>query len=117
MRNLLLFSGFVLVFLGCSHSGDHSSSSDMKSGNVDSYELLFSNSEVFEREFPGFKIIKNELTECLIFPLSGGVISKTKTIPLPKFALKIIHGIDRLLIALFPKVFALGMRVVLEKKS
>ena len=66
-------------------------------------------------KFDEFKIIKNEVNEFLLFPLSGGVISKTKTINLPFWVLGLIEKFDRLLILFFPKVFALGRSVVLKK--
>lgn len=88
---------------------------DPWSANCAIPELLFSNPRKFEAQFPNFKVIKNELTEFSIFPLSGGVIAKTKTIPLPRFALQALNLMDKFLIALFPKLFALGRKVVLQK--
>ena len=58
---------------------------DLWSANCAIPEILFNNENKFHKTFPFFKIIKNDLNECLIFPLSGGVISKTKMIELPYF--------------------------------
>ncbi|MBI3553703.1 MAG: class I SAM-dependent methyltransferase [Elusimicrobia bacterium] len=77
--------------------------------------LLFSSPERFEREATGLKVVRNELCEFLIFPLSGGVLTKVPSLPLPRAALKLIDAFDRLMVATFPKLLALGRRVVLEK--
>ena len=89
--------------------------SDPWSANCAIPELLFKNTQLFEKNIP-LKIIYNSLNEFLIFPLSGGVISKTKTINLPMFILKIIDCFDRLLIKIFPNFCAFGRSVVLKKK-
>lgn len=88
---------------------------DPWSANCAIPELLFQNPRAFEKQFPQFKIVRNELCEFSIFPLSGGVIAKTKTIPLPRWVLQALNGLDRILIALFPDLFALGRKVVLQK--
>jgi SAM-dependent methyltransferase len=90
---------------------------DPWSANCAIPELLFSNPERFHQAMPGLKIIRNELCECMLFPLSGGVIAKTRTINLPKFGLKMVHLGDRLLVGLCPSVFALGIRVVIQKTA
>lgn len=89
---------------------------DPWSANCAIPQILFDDPQKFESHFKDLKIIKNELTEFSIFPLSGGVIAKTKTIPLPRWALKVCHWIDQALIALFPGIFAMGRKVVLQKK-
>ena len=92
-------------------------SEDPWSANCAVPELLFSSRDKFEENFNELSIIKNELCEFLIMSLSGGVISKTKMIQLPTAILKIISYLDKLLIYLFPNVFAFGRRVVIKKKS
>ena len=77
--------------------------------------MLFQDKQYFEKSLPQFKVVRNELTECLIFPLSGGVIARSPTILLPVTVLRVIDKIDQFLITLFPKVFALGRKVVLQK--
>lgn len=78
--------------------------------------LLFQDGKRFEQYVPDFTIIWNKLTECLIFPLSGGVTAKTKTFNLPYPILKMVDKLDDFLIALVPSVFALGRQVVLQKR-
>ena len=78
--------------------------------------MLFSDAEKFEKLVPEFIIRRNELTECLVFPLSGGVIAKSPTVNLPEKILRRIDWLDHKLIQLFPSVFAMGRRVVLERR-
>lgn len=89
---------------------------DLWSANCAVPELLFTNPTRFEQAFPKLGIELNELCECLIFPLSGGVISKTRVPELPNWVLKGILVLDRLLVALAPALFALGRRIVIRKK-
>lgn len=89
--------------------------SDPWSANCAIPEMLFQDKKYFENHLPQFKVVRNELTECLIFPLSGGVIARSPTILLPVSVLRVIDRLDKLLITLFPKVFALGRKVVLQK--
>ena len=88
---------------------------DPWSANCAIPEMLFSDEEKFIIKIPGFRFVKNELCECILFPISGGVISKTFTINLPKALLKIICLIDFMLVKIAPSVFPLGRRVVLQK--
>lgn len=90
---------------------------DPWSANCAIPELLFSYPDKFHSVFPELKIIKNELCECLIFPLSGGVIAKTKMVNLPNFILRGVNFIDSILVRISPSVFALGRRVVIQKNS
>jgi hypothetical protein len=89
--------------------------SDPWSANCAIPEMLFQDKQYFEHNLPQFRVVHNELTECLIFPLSGGVIARSPTILLPVVILKMIDKLDQLLIKLFPTVFALGRKVVLQK--
>jgi hypothetical protein len=79
--------------------------------------MLFRSSEEFERCVPGYDVTKNELNECLLFPLSGGVIAKTPVPELPRFLLTGIRALDRLLVKAAPGVFAVGRSVVLTKQA
>jgi len=88
---------------------------DPWSANCAIPEMLFSTHDKFHQAIPNLKIIKNELCECFIFPLSGGVIAKTKTINLPEFVLNIVNFIDTILVKVFPSIFALARRVVIQK--
>ncbi|MEX2164802.1 MAG: class I SAM-dependent methyltransferase [Sulfuricaulis sp.] len=91
--------------------------SDPWSANCAIPELLFSDELAFENEIPGFRFLKNELNESLLFPLSGGVIAKTRIIQFPSNVYKVVQTVDRFLVYLFPNVFAVGRSVVLEKTS
>lgn len=88
---------------------------DLWSANCAIPELLFSSHARFEEALPQFKIEKDELNECFVFPLSGGVIAKVRVPELNHFVLKIVGLVDRFLIALAPAVFAMGRSVVLKK--
>ncbi|MFC1734106.1 class I SAM-dependent methyltransferase [candidate division KSB1 bacterium] len=87
---------------------------DLWSGNNAIPNLLFDHMKKFENHFK-YKCIFQKHTEFLIFPLSGGVTAKTKTIQLPLSILKLIHGIDRFLIRISKNTFALQRKIVLEK--
>lgn len=88
---------------------------DPWSANCAIPQMLFNDNGVFEQHFPQFKVVHNELCECFVFLASGGVIAKTKTVPLPTFLLRFIHSCDQILIKLMPGIFALGRKVVLQK--
>ena len=90
---------------------------DPWSANCAIPELLFINEKKFHRNFPNLKIIHNKPTEFLIFPLSGGVISKSTTIPMPYSILRAIDLLDELLIKISPNLFALGREIVIEKNK
>ena len=96
----------------------------MKEGDLfdalkDLYERYCNNSPGYElngRLITGFSVEYEKLTECLIFLNSGGVTSKTKYIPMNKFFLNILYGIDKIIVKLFPSIFCMGRRIVLKKK-
>ncbi len=89
--------------------------SDLWSGNNVVPNLLFDDMKRFEENFP-FTCEHHSFSEFSIFPLSGGVTAKTKTVQLPKWGLKFFRGIDNLLIAISPNTFALQRKIVLKKK-
>jgi len=78
--------------------------------------LLFKDEEKFYSYFPEFSIIKNELSEFLIFLNSGGVVQKKFCIPTNKFFFNLLFYIDKVLIFFLPNIFALARTVVLKKK-
>ncbi len=90
---------------------------DPWSANCAIPQLLFQSSAEFERNVPGYRVVKNELNECLLFPLSGGVIAKTKVPEFPRAVLAAIGGLDKMLVQIAPSVFAMGRSVVLEKRD
>ena len=79
-------------------------------------KLLFNDEKKFHLNFPQYEIVKNELSEFLIFLNSGGVVQKTFHLPLNKFFFNILDFIDNILISIFPNIFALGRSVILKKK-
>ena len=90
---------------------------DPWSANCAIPELLFRDSAEFERRVPGYKVTKNELNECTLFPLSGGVIAKTPVPQLPRFLLAGFRALDKVLVKAAPGVFAVGRSVVLTKQA
>lgn len=90
--------------------------SDPWSGNCAIPQMLFSNKFNFKKHFPEVDIIHYKLKEFFIFPLSGGVIARTKTINLPTYILSFINIIDFFLIKISKKLFPFGMEVVIQKK-
>lgn len=79
--------------------------------------MLFKDEQKFHSYFSEYSIIKNELSEFLIFLNSGGVVQKTFYIPINKFIFNILRCIDYLLIYFLPSIFALGRTVVLKKNK
>lgn len=90
--------------------------SDLWSANCAVPEMLFESAPEFERVFSGLKVIRNEMGEFLLFPLSGGVISKTPVPELPHIVLKAVKIVDKILTAGFPTIFAMGRSVVITKE-
>ena len=89
---------------------------DPWSANCAIPHLLFSSPERFARKVKGLEMIRNELSESFIFPISGGVLAKVPVPTLPLVVLRAVDVFDRLAIFLFPGLFALGRRVVLQKR-
>jgi SAM-dependent methyltransferase len=89
---------------------------DLWSANCVIPNLLFNDMDVFKKNIPYFDVILKRHTECFMFLNSGGVIAKTKYIPLAKPLLKLVKGFDKLLCKIAPKQFALQMQLVLVKK-
>ena len=90
--------------------------SDPWSANCSIPKLLFSDKVLFEKEFPNLELIRFSKNECFMFLLSGGVIAKTHYLPVGNLGVKLVSYIDRLLIKIFPSLFACGISVVLRKK-
>lgn len=90
---------------------------DPWSANCAIPQLLFRDRTAFEAAATPFRIELYELNECLIFPLSGGVIARANTINLPDFLLHLVERLDDFLIKLSPDVFAMGGRAVLRRPA
>lgn len=89
---------------------------DPWSGNNAVSYLLFRDSAIFREKAAGFEIVHDDYAECLMFPLSGGVTAKTRTVELPRSALKVVEWIDEKLCHLSPMIFAMVRLVVLRKQ-
>ena len=90
-------------------------SNDPWFSNTATANLLFSNPNKFHKNFPFYKIKKNELSEFLIFVNSSGVNQNIFYIKSNNFLNSILSYIDKILIFLLPQVFALNRSVVIEK--
>ena len=90
-------------------------SEDPWAGNNAIPRLLFDDHAAFLRSQPGWRIVRDEPCECLMFLNSGGVTAKTAYLPLPRFALKGVAVLDKMLAKTAPNVFALGRRIALQK--
>jgi len=90
---------------------------DLWAGNIAVPHLIFDDKNIFKENLGNiFEIKYEKLTECFIFLNSGGVSSKTFCIPMNNFFLKFLDNIDQVLIKFFPKIFAMGRKIVLIKK-
>ena len=85
------------------------------SANESIPKLLFRDKEKFEHVFTGLKLVKYELTECLLFLCSGGVNFKCWHPNLSGGGCKRLKAVDRFLVTVCPEVFALGCRIVVKK--
>jgi len=91
---------------------------DVWSGNIAIPHLLFDNREVFNKNLGSyFKIELDKTLHEFSFLNSGGVSSKTFCIPLNYFFIKILDKIYYILTKPFPKIFAIGRRLVLKKNN
>ncbi|HEY6430447.1 MAG TPA: class I SAM-dependent methyltransferase [Acetobacteraceae bacterium] len=89
--------------------------SDPWSGNNAISRLLFSDPR-FASRFPDLRIVRDRFTECLMFPLSGGVTAKTWSLELPDSVLKVIARIDNVLCSIAPSALAMGRSMALQKE-
>ena len=90
---------------------------DLWAGNIAVPHLIFDDKKNFNKHLGNnFEIKYEKLSECFVFLNSGGVSSKTFCIPMNNFFLSFVDNIDRILIKFFPKIFAMGRKIVLVKK-
>ena len=82
--------------------------------NCSTAQLLFE-SKSGENFYPDFRIVFAQKTEFLTFANSGGVTAKTSYVRLPKIGLNALTKVDSLLCSILPGIFAMQIRVVLEK--
>lgn len=89
---------------------------DAWSGNIAIPHLLFDDQDKFNKNLGSyFKIEYDKIFHELSFINSGGVYAKTFYIPLNYFFLNLIDKIYYFLTKPFPKIFAIGRRLVLKK--
>ncbi len=86
------------------------------SANCSVPKLLFNSNEKFEKTFFKWKIVHDRKVEFFQFLNSGGVVAKTRYLPLSDFFLRVQDKIDKLLCYLAPDLFALQRQIVLEKE-
>lgn len=85
------------------------------SENLAMADLLFADHGRFEAKVPGWTIRSHDYCECFSFLSSGGVNSRTRSLPLPEFAYRGLEAIDSLLIGSLPHLFGLSQRIVLQR--
>ncbi len=90
---------------------------DLWSANCAIPNLLFDDKTKFQQHFPYFNIEKISFSELFLFLNSGGVIAKTKCLRLPRFMLRFVNFIDKLLVGISPNTFALQRQIVLRKTA
>jgi len=88
---------------------------DLWSGNNAISDLLFGRPDVFQEKCPELSIERQWFEEFMIFPISGGVTAKSKTIQLPFWALRAIDRIDEFLVRRWPHIFSFQRNVVLKR--
>ena len=89
---------------------------DLWAGNIAVPHLVFDDLDIFNKYLGShFKIEYETFSECLIFLNSGGVCSRTFYIPMNNFLLNFFSKFDNFLTKTFPKIFAMGRRLVLKK--
>jgi SAM-dependent methyltransferase len=89
---------------------------DLWSANTAIPRLLFDDENKFHSNVDFFKILFQSKSECLVYLNSGGIIAKTVFIPLPNLLLKLLSGIDKILVGMAPNFFALQRQIVLKNK-
>ena len=89
---------------------------DPWSANIATPNLIFDNFDKFNEQLSNkFELKFKKYSEFILFLNSGGVIAKTFHIPLNNFLNNLVNQIDNLFVK-FPKIFAMQMSIVLEKK-
>jgi SAM-dependent methyltransferase len=88
---------------------------DIWKDNNATAHILFNNKKINSAFYNDYLIKKNELNEFLIFLNSGGNGVEAPYIPLGKTLLNFIKGLDKFLILILPRIFALNRSVILKK--
>lgn len=90
---------------------------DAWAGNNAVSYLLFRDMKQFATAVPGFHVVYDRYMECTLFPLSGGVTAKTRTIELPASVLCAFAWLDDVLCRVAPSVFAMCRSIALRKEA
>lgn len=88
---------------------------DAWAGNNAVSYLLFRDMKRFATAVPGFQVVHDRHMECTLFPLSGGVTAKTRTMELPAPVLRAFAWLDDVLCHVAPSVFAMCRSIALRK--
>jgi SAM-dependent methyltransferase len=90
---------------------------DLWAGNNAIVDLLLEDEARFLRAVPNFRLLHREHCEFLTFLNSGGVTAKTVYLPLPMPLLRLVEAVDQKLSNAWPRIFALQVRLVLQKSA
>lgn len=86
--------------------------------NQAAVHLLFDDEKKFLNNTNNlFSITYDKYSEFFTFINSGGIYSRSPYLALNEFFLKFIYLLDLILVKIAPSIFALGRKIVLEKKS
>jgi len=88
---------------------------DPWSANCAIPNLLFDDLDRFRKHYPEFVVLDSGVSEFFVQFNSGGVTASVPYLPLPWAAMHVVDGIDRVLVAVAPDVFASQRRMVLRR--
>jgi SAM-dependent methyltransferase len=88
---------------------------DPWSANCAIPNLLFDDLPRFAEHYPDFTVVEAQRSEFFMHFNSGGITAAGPYVPLPEAALRVLDGIDGLLVKIAPDVFASQRRVVLRR--
>ena len=89
--------------------------SDPWSANCAIPNLLFDDLRRFREHYPEFAVVDSGMSEFFVQFNSGGVTATVPYLPLPLAAMRVVDGIDRVLVAIAPGLFASHRRLVLRR--
>jgi SAM-dependent methyltransferase len=90
-------------------------STDPWSANCAIPNLLFDDLGRFRKHYPEFEVVDSGLSEFFVHFNSGGVTAMVPYLPLPWAAMRVVDVIDRVLVAVAPRVFASQRRIALRR--
>ncbi len=93
---------------------EHLLSNDFE--NIAVPRLLFDSKKLFEQNVSEFKIVYSGFSEFLLLINSGGLATKKKHVRMPKFLLRLVNLVDKILIGIAPQTFALQRQIVIQKQ-